>query len=83
MRNVLQERCYNLHGIKANDKYLIQTISHAKSSGVSLPEVHGIGKGLDPHVKPEKQKLASSSSDMRPPACKPRLVSVEQVLEEK
>ena len=35
--------------------------------------MHGIGKGLGPHVKPEKQKLASSSSDVRAPACKPRI----------
>ena len=60
MRNVSQERYYNLHGIKANDRYLLQTRSQTKSSGVCLPEVHGIGKGLDPHVKPEKQKPTCS-----------------------
>ena len=27
MRNILQERSYNLHGIKANDRYLVQTRS--------------------------------------------------------
>ena len=73
MRNVLQERYYNLHDTRANDKYLVQTRSQTKSSGVSLPEVHGIGKGLDPHVRPEKQKPISSSSDVRPPVCKPRI----------
>ena len=26
-----------------------------KSSGIKLPEVHGIGKALDPNVQPEKQ----------------------------
>ena len=40
MRNILQERYYNLHGKKANDRYLVQTRSQTKSSSVSLPEVH-------------------------------------------
>ena len=31
--------------------------SQAKSSGIKLPEVHGIGKGLDPNIQPEKQVL--------------------------
>ena len=48
-------------------KYLVQTRSQAKSSRVSLPEVHGIGKGLDPHVRPENQNPISSSHDVRPP----------------
>ena len=29
----------------------------AKSSGISLPEVHGVGKGLDPNILPEKQVI--------------------------
>ena len=40
-------------------KYLVQTWSQAKSSGIKLPEVHGIGKELDPNVHPEKQVLKS------------------------
>ena len=28
-----------------------------KSSGIKLPEVHGVGKGLDPNLQPEKQVL--------------------------
>ena len=36
-------------------KYLIQTRSQAKSNGTKLPEVHGVGKNLDPNLKPEKQ----------------------------
>ena len=35
-------------------KYLVQTQSQAKSSGIKLAEVHGIGKGLDPNIQPEK-----------------------------
>ena len=33
-------------------KYLVQPRSQIKSSGVKLPEVHGVEKGLDPHIKP-------------------------------
>ena len=38
-----------------NEIYLIQTRSQAKSSGIKLPEVHGMGKNLDANLKPEKQ----------------------------
>ena len=38
-----------------NEKYLIQTRSHAKASGIKLLEVHGVGKNLDPNLKPKKQ----------------------------
>ena len=37
------------------EKYLVQTRFQAKSSGIKLPEVHGMGKNLDPSIKPEKQ----------------------------
>ena len=35
-----------------NEKYLIQARSQAKSSGIKLPEVHGVGKNLNPNLKP-------------------------------
>ena len=38
-----------------NEKYLIQTRSQAKSSGIKLLEVHGVRKNLDPNLKPENQ----------------------------
>ena len=38
-----------------NDKYLIETCSQTKSSGIKLPEVHGVRKCLDPNLRPEKQ----------------------------
>ena len=38
-----------------NSKYLIQMCSQAKTSGTKLPEVHGVQKGLDPNLRPEKQ----------------------------
>ena len=49
----------NLNNIDKNNfgdgKYLIQTYSQAKTSGIKLPEVHGVGKSLDPNLRPEKQ----------------------------
>ena len=50
MHKVLQDNYYNI------DSYLAQTRSQAKSSGIKLPEVHGIRKNLDPNIKPENQK---------------------------
>ena len=38
-----------------NGKYLIHTCSQAKTSGIKLQEVHGVGKSLDPNSRPEKQ----------------------------
>ena len=49
MYKVLHGNYYNI------DNYLVQTRSQARSSGIKLPEVHGMGKNLDPNIKPEKQ----------------------------
>ena len=53
------------------DKYLVQTRSQAKSSGIKIPEIHGANKGLDPHVKPGKQRplplLPTHNIDEGPP----------------
>ena len=38
------------------DKYLVQTRSQVRSSGIRLLEIHGAKKELDPHVQPGKQK---------------------------
>ena len=38
------------------DKYLVQTRSKVRSSGIRLLEIHGANKGLDPHMQPGKQK---------------------------
>ena len=45
-------------------KYLIQTRSQAKTSCVKLPEVHGMGKNLDPNLKPEKQHTTPKQGSM-------------------
>ena len=41
MQGILQDKYYNVRNL---EKYLVQTWSQAKSSGIKLPEVHGIGK---------------------------------------
>ena len=38
------------------EKYLVQTRSQAKSSGIKVPEIQGTNKGLNPYVKPGKQR---------------------------
>ena len=38
------------------DRYLVQTRSQVRSSGIRLPEIHGANKCLDPHMQPGKQK---------------------------
>ena len=49
---MLHEKYYD---IKITGKYLVQTRSQTKSSGIKLPEVHRIGKNLDPNIILEKQ----------------------------
>ena len=48
MHKLLQENYYKTYS------YLVQTRSQARSSGIKLPEVHGIRKNLDPNMKPER-----------------------------
>ena len=51
------------------DKYLVQTQSQTRSSGITLPEVHGIKKILDMKTLPQKQKTApqvKKDSDIKP-----------------
>ena len=37
------------------EKYLIQTCSQAKMSGIKLPELYGVRKKLNPNLRSEKQ----------------------------
>ena len=46
---VLHAKYYN------TENYSVQTQSKTRSSGIKHPEVHGMGKNLDPNIKPEKQ----------------------------
>ena len=49
MQNILYSKYYNTQKRK-EDKYLVQTRLQAKSSGITLPAVLGIDKGIDPNV---------------------------------
>ena len=46
---ILNSNYYNI------EKYFIRPRSQAISSGIKLQEVHGVGKNLEPNIKPEKQ----------------------------
>ena len=50
-----------------DDKYLIQTRSQAKSSGINLPEVHGVRRNLDPNLKPKRQHTLPKQGSMERP----------------
>ena len=53
MKSVLQDKYYSVG--KNEEKYMVQTRSQTKASGVQLPEVHSSRKRLDPHRISEKQ----------------------------
>ena len=56
MQGILQSKYYNI-GEEKVEKYLVQIRSQGKSNGIGLPEVHGIGKELDPNILPDKQVI--------------------------
>ena len=58
---ILNDNYYNI------EKYLIQMRSQATSSGIKPPEVHGMGKNLDPNMKPEKQHANSKQGSVERP----------------
>ena len=66
LKSVLQDKYYNVSENK--EKYMVQTRSQMKASGVQLPEVHGSRKRLDPHRIPEKQPqpIAGLDVDRKP-----------------
>ena len=51
MREILKQNYYNY----VEDKFLVQTRSQIKASGIKLPAVHGTTKILAPQEIPEKQ----------------------------
>ena len=73
LRRVLHENYYRLDNLKTpgteteTDKYLVQTRSQAKSSGIKVQEVHGVDKGLIPHVRAEHQRLVAPTMHPTPP----------------
>ena len=61
LKNLSCEHFYQLNSITGvseteTNKYLIQTRSQAKSTGIKVQEIHGVNKGINPHVKPERQR---------------------------
>ena len=56
MQNVLHARYYNIDE-DSSGRYLVQTQSQTEYSGIKLPDVHGIGKGLDPKIQLENQAI--------------------------
>ena len=61
LKSLSREHLYQFNsttGISETEtnKYLIQMKSQAKSSNIKVPEIHGMNKGLNPHVKPERQR---------------------------
>ena len=66
MKSVLQDKCYNID--ENIDRYMVQTRSQMKASGVELPEVHGSRKGLDPHriLERQTQPIARLEVDRKP-----------------
>ena len=74
LRNQIDNHFYQINSgtnQPKTNKYLVQTRSQAKSSGIKIPEIHGANKGLDPHVQPGKQRplpsLPIHSIDKGPP----------------
>ena len=74
LRRVLHENYYRLNDLTETpeteaDKYLVQTMSQAKSSVIIVPEVHGMDNGLILHIKPEHQKsVVALTTCPTPPA---------------
>ena len=74
MKAILNDKYYNVE--EEENKYLVQTCSQTKSSGIKMLEVHGAKKGVDLNLRPEwivkrSQKLAEKSrieqDEMNPP----------------
>ena len=60
MKAILNDKYYN---VGKENRYLVQTHSQSKDTGIKVPEVHGAEKGIDPDLKSElivrkSQKLA-------------------------
>ena len=61
MHQVLHKNYYNTeHLFSANN-------SQARSSGIKLPDIHSMGKNLDPNIKPEKQHANPTKGSIEKP----------------
>ena len=61
LKSLVHDQFYQFHSMNEiseteTNKYLIQTRSQAKSSGIKVPEIHVGNKGINPHIKPGRQR---------------------------
>ena len=61
LKSLSREHFYQFNNVTRSgetemNKYLIQTRSKAKSNDIKVLEIHGVNKGINPHVKPERQR---------------------------
>ena len=63
MKAILKDKYYNVGN---ESKYQVQMHSQAKGRWIRLPEVHGIDKGINPDIKPERQILKSQDLANKP-----------------
>ena len=49
-------RIDNESNLSRKDKYIVQTRSQVRLSGIRLLEIHGVNKGINQHLKPERQR---------------------------
>ena len=61
MYQVLHDKYYN------TENYLVERRSQARSRGIKLPVVHGMGNNLDPNIKPERQHVNSTKGSIGKP----------------
>ena len=52
MKAILNDKYYNVEE-EEGSKYIVETCSQTKNSGIKIPEVHGAKKGVDPNLRPE------------------------------
>ena len=78
LRRVLHKNYYKLDNLieiaeRDTEKFLVQTRSQAKSSGIKVPEVNGTDKGLILIVEPEHHKsVVAQTTCPIPPICHAR-----------
>ena len=59
LRNQIDDHFYRINSRTdqpKTDKYLVQTRSQTKPSGIKIPEIHGVNKSFNPHIQSGKQR---------------------------
>ena len=69
MYNILESNLnsFDKNNNFGNSKYLIHMHSQVKTTGTKLPVVHGVWKGLDPKLRPEKQHTLPKQGSLGKP----------------